>query len=76
MFLGTYNDLSHKDKLILSTSPRASGTNWLFFLPFTCSIQQLFTVLNSVVGSTVIPVLRTILHSKMMFFQLPYKSTH
>lgn len=71
---GKHNHLSHMDKLILNIFPGVSGTNWLFFLPFTCRVQLLSEVLNNVVGSRVIPVLTTILHSKMMFFQLPYKS--
>lgn len=71
---GKYNHLSHMDKLILNIFPGVPGTNWLFFLPFTCRVELLSEVLNNVVGSRVIPVLSTILHSKMMFFQLPYKS--
>lgn len=51
-----------------------SISHWLFFYPFTCRVQLLSEVLNNVVGSRVIPVLTTILHSKMMLFQLPYKS--
>lgn len=36
---GKYNHLSHMDKLILNIFPGVSGTNWLFFLPFTCRVQ-------------------------------------